>query len=502
MLVQMRHPFKSREPDELSADKAELLDVLGVRGDEWILVRRRRKGASQDQGLVPANYTREIDESIVDTDRWNVGAIDRKGAEAKLRESTQGTPVFLVRESSHGKRSGKLVVSVYTGSACIHFQLEGDSEGRVWITAEVPFEQLDELLAYYTAHDAPGGKEPTRFGKPALPLVKFDNPPPPVRRELKAGQAPAAAAAPREAVARKPPPSPTPAKRENRASYEISRRTFEVTDGAAKVPLGSGEFGYLMDGIYWGAQVDIRQLVETPEHGSADFRAAVEARSMLSHPCLVQTFGVCLPRDGGRSVYFLDEPVRGESLNDTFPDMSEGRVVEVAAQVASALLYLEGKAICHGDIHARNIILSGGGRIKVQNVGWTRVMQSTGGRNGKLYSSKNGVLFPPKWSAPEVIQSGDVTIKADAYSFGCLLSFLLSQGKKPWAKTSATNAMEAVLRGERPFPEGGYKEPEVEDLMMRCFEAEPDDRPPFSHIWCTLDEILDVSDYEVMVARR
>lgn len=43
-----------------------------------------------------------------------------------------------------------------------------------------------------------------------------------------------------------------------------------------------------------------------------------------------------------------------------------------------------------------------------------------------------GAKFPIKWTAPEAINYGSFTIKSDVWSFGILLTEIISYGRTPY----------------------------------------------------------------------
>lgn len=46
-----------------------------------------------------------------------------------------------------------------------------------------------------------------------------------------------------------------------------------------------------------------------------------------------------------------------------------------------------------------------------------------------------GAKFPIKWTAPEAIHYGSFTIKSDVWSFGILLTEIISYGRTPYPGT-------------------------------------------------------------------
>lgn len=52
--------------------------------------------------------------------------------------------------------------------------------------------------------------------------------------------------------------------------------------------------------------------------------------------------------------------------------------------------------------------------------------------NSDIISSLTGAKFPIKWTAPEAALYGKFTIKSDVWSFGILLTELVTKGRVPY----------------------------------------------------------------------
>lgn len=54
------------------------------------------------------------------------------------------------------------------------------------------------------------------------------------------------------------------------------------------------------------------------------------------------------------------------------------------------------------------------------------------GFTSQLSSPRTGAKFPIKWTAPEAALYGRFTIKSDVWSFGILLTELVTKGRVPY----------------------------------------------------------------------
>ena len=90
------------------------------------------------------------------------------------------------------------------------------------------------------------------------------------------------------------------------------------------------------------------------------------------------------------------------------------------------MAYLEEHSYIHRDLAARNILVGEGNSCKVADFGLARVIKED------IYSPKEGTKFPIKWTAPEAALYNRFTIKSDVWSFGVLISEIVTKGAMPY----------------------------------------------------------------------
>ncbi|MEQ2160595.1 Tyrosine-protein kinase yes [Goodea atripinnis] len=102
------------------------------------------------------------------------------------------------------------------------------------------------------------------------------------------------------------------------------------------------------------------------------------------------------------------------------------------------------------------------------------------------YMSK-GAKFPIKWTAPEAALYGRFTIKSDVWSFGILLTELVTKGRVPYPGMVNREVLEQVERGYRmPCPPGCPES--LHEMMLLCWKKEPDERPTFEYLQSFLED--------------
>jgi serine/threonine protein kinase len=98
------------------------------------------------------------------------------------------------------------------------------------------------------------------------------------------------------------------------------------------------------------------------------------------------------------------------------------------------------------------------------------------------------VLISYFFVCSEMIQHRPYNQKVDVYSFGIVLWELVT-GSVPFANMSAVQAAFAVVnKGVRPaIPQDCL--PALGEIMARCWDANPEVRPPFSEIVGMLEQV-------------
>ncbi|XP_053565522.1 tyrosine-protein kinase Blk [Bombina bombina] len=258
--------------------------------------------------------------------------------------------------------------------------------------------------------------------------------------------------------------------------WEIPRESVKLVK-----KLGAGQFGEVWMGYYKNhTKVAIKTLKEgnmTPE----SFIEEANLMKMLQHDKLVRLFAVVTKEP----IYIVTEYMAKGSLLD-FLKSEEGarlrfpKLVDMAAQVAEGMAYIERKNYIHRDLRAANILVSDILSCKIADFGLARIIDSE-------YIAKEGTKFPIKWTAPEAINYGVFTIKSDVWSFGILLTEIVTYGRIPYPGMTNPEVIRLLDQGYRmPCPENCSTE--LYDIMLRCWKEKLDDRPTFEYLQSVMED--------------
>uniref|UniRef100_A0A8C0WG88 Tyrosine-protein kinase receptor n=1 Tax=Castor canadensis TaxID=51338 RepID=A0A8C0WG88_CASCN len=273
--------------------------------------------------------------------------------------------------------------------------------------------------------------------------------------------------------------------------------------------LGQGSFGMVYEGnakdIVKG-EAETRVAVKTVNE-SASLRERIEflneASVMKGFTChhVVRLLGVVskgqptlvvmeLMAQGDLKSYLRSLRPEAEN-NPGRPPPTLQEMIQMAAEIADGMAYLNAKKFVHRDLAARNCMVAHDFTVKIGDFGMTRDIYEMD------YYRKGGKgLLPVRWMAPESLKDGVFTASSDMWSFGVVLWEITSLAEQPYQGLSNEQVLKFVM-------DGGYLDqpdncPErVTDLMHMCWQFNPKMRPTFLEIVNLLKDDLHPSFPEV-----
>lgn len=121
------------------------------------------------------------------------------------------------------------------------------------------------------------------------------------------------------------------------------------------------------------------------------------------------------------------------------------KALDVARQIAEALVVLERNSLVHRDVKPGNILVAGDGSVKLADLGIS--LFRCEGENAARCTSSGETIGTPAYMAPEqMLDARNVDIRADIYSFGIILYEMLA-GRRPNQGNSAMTTLARQLEG-------------------------------------------------------
>ncbi|KAG8919667.1 hypothetical protein FRC01_001179 [Tulasnella sp. 417] len=161
--------------------------------------------------------------------------------------------------------------------------------------------------------------------------------------------------------------------------------------------------------------------------------------------------------------------------------------LKLLVQVASGLTFLHSKSIVHGGIKPANVIIADDGHPMLMDFGMAPDLRMVERNMTMADSGRENVGY----MSPELIEKGSYTKASDVYAFASLILEVLS-GQPPYYKLPYVQAMIQITQQKKPIPEDHQSlssSSPLWDLMQRCWNIQPDDRPWIEEVRNLLEHI-------------
>jgi TonB family protein len=229
----------------------------------------------------------------------------------------------------------------------------------------------------------------------------------------------------------------------------------QVVNGAFRLEkyLGGGESSavFLTEVAQRELQKAAIKLVLTDSENSKLLLSRWDLATKLSHPHLIQLFGMGRCQLGGMDLLYVLMEYAEESLSQVLVErpITSEEARELLDPVLDVLAYVHGKGFAHGHMKPANI-MAVNDQLKISSDGLSRVGEPSGVR-GTL-----AVYDPPEREEGEILPAGDV------WSLGVTVVEALTQRVPVWQRTERE---EPVVPRALPAP--------FLDLVGQCLLRDP-----------------------------
>ncbi|DBA90593.1 hypothetical protein WJX77_007250 [Trebouxia sp. C0004] len=284
--------------------------------------------------------------------------------------------------------------------------------------------------------------------------------------------------------------------------------------------LGQGGSGHVYRGTWNGATVAVKVVEAVHAKGDESDAPLKPLEAMLSidlaHPNIIHTYKFYTRIRQGHARQELQSADTAErkvsetwmvlefcskgSLQDaldrgwfrTRKSVMDGSadleaIIMTATEIASAMAYLHSLDILHGDLSSNNVLLAcnsddqRGFTAKVADFGLARMLPQ-----GETIQTR--ALGTITHMPPELMLEGSLSQAVDVYAFGVVL-WEMYTAQRPWAGMRHAQIVHTIcgLDQQLEFPYGTPAR--FEELGLACMHPDADERPSFTQIIASLDEL-------------
>ncbi len=289
-------------------------------------------------------------------------------------------------------------------------------------------------------------------------------------------------------------PEPEAAPRSSRPSWELKEGDAVASGRVALRRLGGS--GLYETYLVWDDRlfaIAVAKLVRPHKVEDARAMAAIgreaDALDRLSHPLLVRSFEVVLE---GPRPHLLLEHLEGPSLRSLIKrhaPLPLEQVLPLTADLCSALHYMATEKWVHLDVKPANVIMAAAPKLVDLSVAHTL-------DSAEQLREAVGTLeyMAPEQHEPE--RRGPVGSPADIWGLGVTV-YEAIEGRRPFPQLEGR--VPDVLAPPEPF--ATQVPPQVAEIVLRCLEKKPEDRPRPSEVATALAPIVEAIGTRRVVRR-
>lgn len=244
--------------------------------------------------------------------------------------------------------------------------------------------------------------------------------------------------------------------------------------------LGTGGMGwlYVAEFVETGENVALKVLTGYQDSGIlARFQIEARAGLMLNHPNIVRTYKMAQSDDVHYVVMELVEGISAHEMVDLRKKILWQQACDIALQAANGLQHAHEAGLVHRDVKPANLLIEQDGHVKILDFGLA-LLDNDDDEFSLAMITGQDCMGTADYMAPEQsLDSYNVDARADIYSLGCTLYFLLTS-QVPFPEKSTSEKLKAQrtkpARSVRVFSPSVPQE--IADIVKKMMAKQPGQR--------------------------
>jgi eukaryotic-like serine/threonine-protein kinase len=213
------------------------------------------------------------------------------------------------------------------------------------------------------------------------------------------------------------------------------------------------------------------------------FIQEAKSASTLNHPNIITIHEI---GEEGGTQFIATEFIQGETLRQPIARhrLSVREALDVATQIASALVEAHAAGIVHRDIKPENIMLRPNGLVKVLDFGLAKLTEqrsypadTQAPTIAKVNTDPGTVMGTPTYMSPEQVRGLGVDVRSDIFSLGVVIYEMLA-GRAPFEGGTTSDIISSILKTDPP-PLARYSRevsPELQWVVSKALRKDCDER--------------------------
>ncbi|CAJ76943.1 Tyrosine-protein kinase [Caenorhabditis elegans] len=260
--------------------------------------------------------------------------------------------------------------------------------------------------------------------------------------------------------------------------------------------LGNGAFGevlkarYIPRGHTNGVEVAVKRVIGTAQREQMqEFCHEAQIMGTLKHDNVVKLYGIASLE---QPIMLVMELITGGDLKkylQSTPSIPNRQLIAFALDIANGMRHLVIKKVIHRDLAARNCLISRPTlQVKISDFGLA--VQATEVIVKKLSKA------PTRWLAPETFQKGIFNEKTDVWSFGVVLTEILTRcAADPLAPRTLEECKKYIIESPHPHRIENKEPKELAELVEMCCDKNTMCRANFQNAKRRLKIVIDQYDH-------